>query len=571
MSVRLKILAIAAILVFAFAATTALSVLLVRRVIGEMSGIVATHLPLSAVVAEIDVLTFEYELNARKLLDTEPANVAETARVKARLHAIAERLPAAFATSDKLVDQGVTDTRNDESDRLNLSKIDGALEHLGKSLPDFIALGRSVVSAWDRGARAEAVALSNGFEAYERDFGSDLGQVRESVALLTQHSLDETRSQSSGIRWINVGLFLVASAAGFALVAMLGYRLQQEFQRLLDGAKRIEEGELSVELPVTSRDEFGQLSTSFNRMVGQLRAKQNITDTFGTFVDPRIVARLLEKGGDGTPSASRQRGTVFFSDVKGFTSMSENLTADVIVRLLNAYFTAVTRIIRDSNGVVDKYIGDAVMAFWAPPFSPPDQHAADACLAALAQQAALNEFRLELSDLTGLRRNVPDFRVRMGLATGDLVLGTVGSTTTKSYTAIGDTVNVASRLEVANKEYGTAVLVTGETLDAAADVVEAREIDMLLVAGKTEPIRVFELLGRAGAVPPQVRALSETFALGLDAYRQRQWDAADVAFVECLRLSPNDGPATTFRHRVAALRRTQPPEEWSGVWALTKS
>src|SRR5688572_16312644 len=189
MSVRLKILAIALILVLAFAATTALSVLLVQRIIGEMSGIVESHLPLSSVIAEIDVLTFEYEMNARKLLDTEPGNARDTAQVKTRLEAIAQRLPAAFKEADALVDQGIADTRNDDSDRLNLSKIDGALEHLGRSIPDFIGLGQDVVGAWERRDAAEAGKLTNGFQAYVRTFGSDLSMVRESVSLLTRHSL----------------------------------------------------------------------------------------------------------------------------------------------------------------------------------------------------------------------------------------------------------------------------------------------------------------------------------------------------------------------------------------------
>ena len=174
---------------------------------------------------------------------------------------------------------------------------------------------------------------------------------------------------------------------------------------------------------------------------------------------------------------------MFFSDIKAFTELSEQLTADVIVRLLNAYFTAVTRIIRERNGIVDKYIGDAVMAFWTPPFAPGESHAEEACLAALAQQAALTDFRRELSNVTGLRRDVPDFRVRMGLATGEVVVGTIGSDTTKSYTVIGDIVNGASRLEVVNKVYGTSILVSGDTMRLAQNAVEARELDLLLVAG----------------------------------------------------------------------------------------
>lgn len=207
------------------------------------------------------------------------------------------------------------------------------------------------------------------------------------------------------------------------------------------------------------------------------------------------------------------------------------------------------------------------MAFWAPPFSAGDGHAADACLAALAQQAAIAKFRLALSNLTGLRTNVPEFKVRMGLATGEVIVGTIGSETTTSYTVIGDTVNVASRLEGANKAYGTEIMVTEDTVRLAQRAVEFRELDFLIVAGKTEPIRVFELLGRPGDLTPAMLDLRGVFAEGLAAYREAQWDIADRKFGECLTLASDDGPARTFQARVAALRRAT-PRDWNGVWGL---
>jgi len=210
------------------------------------------------------------------------------------------------------------------------------------------------------------------------------------------------------------------------------------------------------------------------------------------------------------------------------------------------------------------------MAFWTPPFSAGESHAEEACLAALAQQAALVEFRRELSNVTGLRRNVPDFKVRMGIATGDVVVGTIGSDTTKSYTVVGDIVNVASRLEGVNKVYGTSILVSGETMRLAQQVVEGRELDLLVVGGKTEPIQVFELIGTAGALAPELLELRGVFGEGLAAYRKRQWDAASAKFTECLRMAPDDGPSNMFLQRLVALQATPPAADWNGVWITTK-
>src|SRR5262249_55463586 len=170
----------------------------------------------------------------------------------------------------------------------------------------------------------------------------------------------------------------------------------------------------------------------------------------------------------------------------------------------------------------------------------------DACCAALLQQEALVAFRRELPQLLGLRRNVPEFTVRMGLATGEVVIGTIGSETAKSYTVIGDIVNTASRLEGLNKLYGTEIVVAEDTYRLAQQAVETRELDFVTVVGKTEPVRIFELLGRAGEMAPDTCALHDLFAQGLAAYRERDWDGAEATFQECLKLAPEDGPSQLF-------------------------
>jgi adenylate cyclase len=256
--------------------------------------------------------------------------------------------------------------------------------------------------------------------------------------------------------------------------------------------------------------------------------------------------------------AERQVATVFFSDIKGFTELSELLTAGTMVKFLNAYFTEMSTTIHQRHGIVDKYIGDGVMAFWTSPFSSGESHAADACLAALAQQEALRRLRENLSDLLGLRRNLPNIEVRMGLATGDMVVGTVGSPTARSFTVIGDTVNLASRLEGGNKAYGTRILVDEATYRLAREVVELREVDSLVVVGKTEPVRIYEVMAPIGGLSEAQVKLCEAFAEGLAAYRVRDWDAADAAFARGLELVPEDGPCAAFHARIATLRRARP-------------
>ena len=569
MPLRVKILALTCLLLAIFAVTAALSAYLIWDVMEEMGSIVDYHIALTVLISELDVLTFEYELNVRRLLDGGHNDPAAVKALVEREVKVADRLEKIGVEAHRLLERGVADKRNDPPDQIVLARIDGAFELLGRQITPFVAVGRAVLADLQAGRVREAQQGLAAFARFEQAFGADLARIRQSISELTRDSTRETEAQSGRILLMNGGLFLLAASTGLTVFAVLAYRLQQAFRILLEGTRSVEAGQLDVELPVKSRDEIGQLTAAFNRMVGELRSKEKIKDTFGKFLDPRIVSSLLraqsEEEGD---TAERRTVTIFFSDIQGFSSLSEQLTADVMVRLLNGYFSTVTGIIRQHNGIVDKYIGDAVMAFWSPPFSPADQHAADACLAALAQQAAIVEFKRELSNLTGMRRNVPSFAVRMGLATGEVVIGTIGSESIKSYTVIGDVVNLASRLEGVNKAYGTSIVVAEDTYRLAQDAVEARELDLLVVLGKTEPIRVFELLGLAGQLPSPMVELREVFAEGLLAYRERKWDVAERKFRECLQIAPDDGPARTFVERVAELRATPPGPSWNGVWGM---
>jgi adenylate cyclase len=228
-----------------------------------------------------------------------------------------------------------------------------------------------------------------------------------------------------------------------------------------------------------------------------------------------------------------------------------------------------TAAIHAHNGIVDKLVGDGLMAFWTTPFSRGESHATDACLSALAQQCAIRKLRNHLSDVLGLRRDLPEFSVRMGLATGDLVVGTIGSADARSFTVIGDTVNLASRLEGANNVYATSILVDERTFQLAKNDVDGREIDFLTVVGKTEPVRVYEVLGPAGCLSDVQQNLCSFFAEGLTAYRARDWDRSEQYFAQCLQVMPMDGPATVFRQRLQLLRGTTLPADWNGVWQLT--
>jgi len=569
MTVRVKILAISAVLLLLFAIVLVSSVIMQEHSSRKVAAIIDYHLPLAAIIADLDVATDQYELVVERLLRQEDRGSGAADEQRRQLEKTRQRIAADFDGAAALLGRALTDPRTDGNDRVVFGKVQRSLEYLKRYEEPFLALGGQVEATYGAGKLAEATTLSRQFERYAQAFGPDMAALRAELVALGRVSTEHTYEQQTRILRLNVVLFAVAVVIGLGLSAMGARRLVQALWRVVDGAKAIQAGNLAVQVPVTSRDEIGQLAEAFNRMAEELRTKERIKDTFGKYVDPRVVAQLIDTSKD-MEQAERRVATILFSDLKGFTAISEQLTASAMVRLLNRYFTVVAEQIRAHNGVLEKYIGDAVMAFWAPPFSTGDDHAASACLAALAHREAVAALRPELPDLLGLRRNVPELTVRMGLATGEVVVGTVGAPTAKSFAAIGDITNLASRLEGVNKVYGTSVILAEETYRLAQTVVETRELDTVVVAGKSEPVRIYELVGRAGEVAASLQELRELYVEGLQAYRRRDWDAAGRCFAKCLELVPSDGPATVLRDRCTIFAATPPAPDWDGVWHLAE-
>jgi adenylate cyclase len=297
------------------------------------------------------------------------------------------------------------------------------------------------------------------------------------------------------------------------------------------------------------------------------RRRQRLQRLFGEYLDPRIIRRLVDQAQE-LELGSRTEVTVSFLDLEGFTGLSERLAAPALVRFLNTYIATMARPIGDRSGVTDKYIGDAIMAFWGPPFTPPSRHAAEACAAALEQRARLPAFREALRADAELAGVASGLEMRAGLATGGVVMGSIGSTRARNYTVVGDPVNLAARLEAANKALGTRILVAEATREAAGDLFAFRAVDILRVRGRSRPEPVFELMAPDAASDAASARLIERFELGLGAYRGRDWDLARRSFRSCLDLAPEDGPSSVFLRRLELLERHPPSESWDGSWSV---
>lgn len=292
------------------------------------------------------------------------------------------------------------------------------------------------------------------------------------------------------------------------------------------------------------------------------KKKRQLKQMFSQYSSPAVVETLLKNPEKLKLGGERKELTVFFSDIAGFTTISESMAPEPLVDLLNEYLNAMSEVILSYDGTVDKYIGDAIMAVWGAPVEQSD-HAVRACHAALDCRKRLLALRAVLK-----QRNLPDLNARIGLSSGMMLVGNMGSKQRFDYTVIGDTVNLGSRLEGANKNYGTSIMINERTRELAGDKIVVRELDLLRVKGKNKPIRVFELVAKAGEARFETIEKIRLFHQGVELYRQMRWDDALRAFQSVVTIDADDGPAHVYIDRVEEYRKNPPPEGWDGVFVL---
>ena len=292
------------------------------------------------------------------------------------------------------------------------------------------------------------------------------------------------------------------------------------------------------------------------------RQRRVLRAAFDKYMSAEVVDEIMRNPESIKLGGEKKELTVFFSDVAGFTTISEKLDPEDLVFLLNEYLSSMTDIIRRYRGNVNKYLGDGIMAIFGAPRSEPT-HASLACFAALEYQAALARLREGWT-----ARGYPEMIARIGINSGPLVVGNMGSQARMEYTVMGDSVNLASRLEGANKFYATLILLGPRTYELAKPDIEAREVDILRVKGKLEPVVVYELLARKGALPAEKQHVVALYQDGLAAYKQREFTVAKERFEAALALDPSDGPTKVYLHRVQEYLATPPPPDWDGVYVL---
>ncbi|MBI5884272.1 MAG: adenylate/guanylate cyclase domain-containing protein [Elusimicrobia bacterium] len=299
------------------------------------------------------------------------------------------------------------------------------------------------------------------------------------------------------------------------------------------------------------------------RMVTEGAEKKKIKNLFGQFVAPEVVEDLARDPSKVKLGGERKDLTIFFLDIAHFTTISEKMSPEGLILFLNRYLSVLSKIIQDRKGVIDKYIGDCIMAFWNAPLECPD-HRVQACLSAIECQEMMGELNKNLEP------GLPEIpAVRIGLNSGEATVGLTGSEKKLQYTVLGDEVNLASRLEGSNKFFGSKIMASEDTYEGAKDRVEARELGRVRVVGKSEPIRVFELLAKKGGLSEEWKKALPLYEKGLGHFNKREFEPAKAAFEEFVKIFPEDGPAKLYLNVSTDYSVIPPPEEWDGVFNLT--
>lgn len=382
----------------------------------------------------------------------------------------------------------------------------------------------------------------------------------KTVEVLLQRSLSTQLQPFNALRILLLQIFAVGFVLILGCVMLISRNVTRPVRALALGARRIAEGDYQQRVNLEQQDEIGQLAKAFNGMAVGLAEKEKVRDLLGKVVSPEIanelMSKALELGGE------EREVTILFSDVRGFTSLCEGQSPKQILSLLNEYFSAITAVIEAQGGVVDKYIGDAVMALFGAPL-----HFDDAPTRAIASALAMFDSLATLNH-SFTARSLHNISIGVGINTDKVVVGNMGSQTRLNYTAIGDGVNLASRLEGLTKRYGVNIIVSEHTAKQASDFV-LLELDKVRVKGKQEPVRIFEPLGTLAATDSTTITAVKLFHEFLTAYYAADFEQANI-LLNAIPISELNRPAllALYQERLQQFL-IDPPADWDGASTYT--
>ncbi len=436
-------------------------------------------------------------------------------------------------------------------------------DHVATTLPDPLqsALAQNIadIKINDKGSRSITL---DGDEYVTRSTAVFTNQ-RISVIAVLQRSLEEALRPFYRLRTLLIVISVIALGITVLGCILAAKNVTQPVLTLVRGVRETAKGNYGHKIVIDQQDELGELSDAYNKMSLGLKERDNVRNLLGKVMSPTVAHELLSKeiklGGE------ERYMTALFSDVEGFTQISEKLAPVALVALLNEYLSAMADIINESNGVIDKFIGDAIVSFWGAPLAE-ERHAELAVRTALRMQKKLENMQ-DSWDVNGHVK----INARIGVNTGPMVVGNMGSKDRMDYTMIGDSVNLAARLEGINKYYGTNLMVSEYTYKLTSDLFICRELDIVRVKGKTEAITIYEVIDEIENQPEQTTEFIKLFGAALSVYRAKDFDKAKRLFENCDELKDGgDAASRLYLERINRLVENPPAPDWDGVHDLDK-
>jgi adenylate cyclase len=390
------------------------------------------------------------------------------------------------------------------------------------------------------------------------------GEPLQIVAVI-QKSYDENVENLEAFQRVLVQFYLIVIAISLVLVVFLAQSITKPILDIVARVKRIEAGDYGQEVKAKGSDEITELASSINTMASGLAEKEKVRDLLGKVVSREIAEELLSKkielGGE------EKIVTVLFADIKGFTSLCENTRPEEVLTLLNNYLSSITEVIEENHGVVDKYTGDSVMALFGAPISRSND-AHNAVATALAVQHAMRR-----QNEKNVKMGLAEIEAGVGVHTGLVVAGNLGSQNRLNYTVVGDSVNLSARLEGLTRKYNIENVVSESCRNAAPEFCY-RELDLVRVAGKKEPVRIFEIIGLKNAVTPEIERELATFSEALQYYRAQQWDDAIALFSLLSASLPEEQREVSlysvYIERIGFLRKRGLLADWDAVFIFDR-
>lgn len=407
-------------------------------------------------------------------------------------------------------------------------------------------------------SRGAVTNLTVGGESYVTLL-SPLGEFTTSALdVVLQRPLNHAMAAYNELRLL-LGLLAIGAVLVSALGAgLIARNVTRPILRLVEAVQRIGRGDYATEVSVRRGDEIGTLADALNEMTKGLAERDRARDMLGKMVSPQVAAEVMTKrvelGGE------ERVVSILFADIRGFSRLSETLRPSDLVAMLNSYLSALSDVVERHGGVVDKFIGDALMALFGAPLQQPD-HAARAVAAASDMGRAVDELNRQL-----VARGQPRIEFGIGVNTAAVVVGNMGSRRRLNYTAIGDGVNLAARIEKLTREYDLRALVAAST-QAGAPGILFREIDRVRVRGREEPVRIYEPLGERSAFPEESLQRVESWHAALKLYRSRDWGGADDMLAHLQRGEQHSQLYTLYRQRIETMRLAPPPAAWDGTYS----